>query len=85
MAEALQRAWLRRGALACLLWPLSLVFGALAALRRGALSRRPAASASASPVPVIVVGNVIVGGAGKTPVVMAVVRAPARARPRGRA
>ncbi|NPC54293.1 tetraacyldisaccharide 4'-kinase [Caenimonas sp. S4] len=72
MAERLQRAWLQRGALACLLWPLSLVFGALAALRRGAyriglLRRRRVA------VPVIVVGSVVVGGSGKTPVVMALV------------
>ena len=29
MRQALQSAWLRRGALACLLWPLSLVYGAL--------------------------------------------------------
>jgi hypothetical protein len=37
-AEAiLSRAWQRRGLLACLLWPLSLLFGALAALRRGSL------------------------------------------------
>ncbi|ROZ77152.1 tetraacyldisaccharide 4'-kinase [Ramlibacter sp. WS9] len=72
MAQVLQRAWLRRGALACLLWPLSLVFGALAALRRAAfqldlLKRHRVA------VPVIVVGNVVAGGAGKTPVVMALV------------
>lgn len=72
MAQALQRAWLRRGALACLLWPLSLVFGALAALRRAAfqldlLKRHRVA------VPVVVVGNVVAGGAGKTPVVLALV------------
>ena len=72
MSEALQRAWLRRGPLACLLWPLSLVFGALAALRRAAfrlgfLERHRVAA------PVIVVGNVVAGGAGKTPVVMALV------------
>ena len=72
MGEALQRAWLRRGPLACLLWPFSLVFGALAALRRaafqlGLLKRNRVA------VPVIVVGNVVAGGAGKTPVVMALV------------
>src|SRR5436190_417423 len=36
MVEGLQRAWLRRGPLACLLWPLSRVFGVLAALRRRA-------------------------------------------------
>ena len=71
-ALALQRAWLRRGPLACALWPLSLVFGALARMRRWAyrtgLLRQGAVS-----VPVIVVGNVVVGGAGKTPVVMALV------------
>ncbi len=72
MAEGLQRAWLRRGALACLLWPLSLVFGALAALRRGAY-RTGLLKSNRIEVPVIVVGNVVVGGSGKTPVVMAVV------------
>ncbi len=72
LALALQRAWLRRGPLACALWPVSLVFGALAGMRRCAyrigLLRRGAVS-----VPVVVVGNVVVGGAGKTPVVMALV------------
>ncbi|WDZ97116.1 tetraacyldisaccharide 4'-kinase [Herbaspirillum sp. WKF16] len=66
-AEAvLTRAWQSRGPLACLLWPLSLLFGALAALRRAlfALGIRQAARL---PAPVIVVGNVFVGGTGKTP------------------
>ena len=72
LALSLQRAWLRRGPLACLLWPMSLVFGALSALRRAAYGigrlRRGGVG-----VPVVVVGNVIAGGAGKTPVVMALV------------
>ena len=34
MRQAVQSAWLRRGALACLLWPLSLLFRALVALRK---------------------------------------------------
>ena len=72
MAERLQRAWLRRGLLACLLWPLSLLFGALAALRRGAY-RSGLLKRQRMAVPVIVVGSVIVGGSGKTPLVMAVV------------
>lgn len=72
MAQALQRAWLRRGALARLLWPLSLVFGALAGLRRGAYRMRLLKSERMA-VPVVVVGNVVAGGSGKTPVVMALI------------
>ena len=34
MAGALQRAWLRRGPLACALWPLSLLYGAAVRLRK---------------------------------------------------
>lgn len=73
MAAALQRAWLRRGLLACALWPLSLLYGGLAALHRLPWRlgwRQP----ERLPVPVIVVGNVVAGGAGKTPVVIALVR-----------
>lgn len=70
---SLQQAWLRRGALAWLLWPLSVLYGALAALRRS-LFRMGALRTERLPVPVVVVGNVIAGGSGKTPVVMAIVR-----------
>jgi tetraacyldisaccharide 4'-kinase len=65
-----QAVWAGRGWRARLLWPLSLIYGALAGLRR----RRFISGASAVvrlPVPVIVVGNVVVGGAGKTPTVLA--------------
>ncbi|MCM2251218.1 MAG: tetraacyldisaccharide 4'-kinase [Ramlibacter sp.] len=72
MAPALQRAWLRRGPLARLLWPLSLIFGTLAAIRRGLYSQGWIAGERMA-VPVIVVGGVVAGGSGKTPVVMAVV------------
>lgn len=73
VAPALQQAWLRRGPLACALWPLSLVFGALAALRRQAFRAGLLRSESVH-VPVVVVGNVLAGGAGKTPVVIELVR-----------
>lgn len=70
--RSLQQAWLRRGPLACLLWPLSLLFGAVAALRRW-LYRAGWLQSESAGVPVLVVGNVIAGGSGKTPVVMAIV------------
>ena len=69
--SALQRAWQRRGAPARLLHPLSLLYGAFAALDRrlyaAGWKRREQLA-----VPVIVVGNVVAGGAGKTPIVLAV-------------
>lgn len=68
MRQALQRAWLRRGPLARLLFPLSLLYARLAARQRAAAR----AQAQRLPVPVVVVGNVVAGGAGKTPVVLAV-------------
>ncbi|MDP3584218.1 MAG: tetraacyldisaccharide 4'-kinase [Thiobacillus sp.] len=71
--SALRQAWLARGPLTRLLYPLSLVYRALFAARRLLFAwgwRR----ATRLPVPVVVVGNVVVGGAGKTPTTIAVVR-----------
>ncbi|MBS0454578.1 MAG: tetraacyldisaccharide 4'-kinase [Proteobacteria bacterium] len=73
VALDLQRAWLVRGATARLLWPLSQLFGALAALRR-TLYRTGLLRSDRAAVPVVIVGNVIAGGAGKTPSVIAIVR-----------
>jgi tetraacyldisaccharide 4'-kinase len=73
-AQRLQQAWLDRGVLACALWPLSLLFAAVTALRRG-LYRIGVLRIHAVGAPVIVVGNLIAGGAGKTPVVIALVDA----------
>ena len=69
----LQRVWLERGAIARLLWPVSLLFGALAGSRR-ALSRIGTLRSERAAVPVVIVGNVVAGGAGKTPSVIALVR-----------
>ncbi|MDD2919038.1 tetraacyldisaccharide 4'-kinase [Rhodoferax sp.] len=71
--RSLTDAWQRRGWLAWLLWPLSLLFGLLVRLRK-ALYRAGWLTSERLPVPVIVVGNVVAGGAGKTPVVMALVQ-----------
>ncbi len=72
LARTLTQAWCRRGLLAWLLWPLSLIYGLLVALRC-ALYRSGLRRSTRLPVPVIVVGNVVAGGAGKTPVVLALV------------
>lgn len=73
MRQALQQAWLRRGVLACLLWPPSLLYRALVALRRS-LYRSGRLASERLPVPVVVVGNVVAGGAGKTPVVLSLLQ-----------
>lgn len=69
-----QSAWLqsaqRRGLVACLLWPFSLLYRALMATRRALYAFGMLASQKPG-VPVIVVGNVVVGGAGKTPATLA--------------
>ena len=69
----LNQAWARRGLLAWLLWPLSALFGTLVALRRG-LYRVKVFKTQGVAVPVVVVGNVLIGGSGKTPLVMALVQ-----------
>ena len=61
--------WYRRGALAWLLWPVSLVFGLVVLVRR-ALYKSGLLRSGHPGIPVIVVGNVTVGGTGKTPLVI---------------
>ena len=63
-----------------LLAPLSSLFGAVVALRRAAF-RAGLLRATRVPVPVVVVGSIVVGGSGKTPLAAALVEA---LRARGR-
>lgn len=72
-AAALQRTWSTRSGTAASLLPLSALYGLVTGARR--LGYRTGALATARlPVPVIVVGNIVTGGAGKTPAVIAIVR-----------
>jgi tetraacyldisaccharide 4'-kinase len=70
----LMQAWSRRGVAACALWPLSLLFRLLSALRRAGY-RTGLSKATRVRVPVIVVGNIFIGGTGKTPLTIWLVRA----------
>jgi tetraacyldisaccharide 4'-kinase len=63
----IQRAWQHRGPLSTILLPLSALYCAVARRRRQAFLRTPP---PALPLPVVVVGNVTVGGTGKTPMVI---------------
>jgi tetraacyldisaccharide 4'-kinase len=67
--ERLQLHWYRISPLHLLLYPLSLIFRLLVALRR-ALFRAGLLASVKLPVPVIVVGNITVGGTGKTPLTL---------------
>jgi tetraacyldisaccharide 4'-kinase len=69
VAAFLNRIWYGKSPLRWALWPVSAAYLALARLRRIAY-RRGWREVVEPPVPVVVVGNVSVGGTGKTPFVI---------------
>jgi tetraacyldisaccharide 4'-kinase len=68
-AEVFNSVWYGNSPLRFVLWPLSQIYLALARLRRLAYARGWLTAVETG-VPVIVVGNVSVGGTGKTPFVI---------------
>ncbi|MFZ6658912.1 tetraacyldisaccharide 4'-kinase [Undibacterium sp. TJN19] len=66
-------AWQKRGVLACLLWPLSKLFQ-LVVNFRFALFVLGYKKQTRIAVPVVVVGNIFIGGTGKTPLVIWLVK-----------
>ena len=62
--------WERRGPTALVLWPLSWLYGLVLRVRK-IIADIGLGNHQAAPVPVIIVGNLRVGGTGKTPIVIA--------------
>lgn len=74
MPHDIPHFWRRRTLLSYLLLPLAALFALITACRR-ALYRAGILRAYRAPVPVLIVGNISVGGNGKTPLVQALARA----------
>ncbi|MGD9984155.1 MAG: tetraacyldisaccharide 4'-kinase [Porticoccaceae bacterium] len=77
--SALERAWYRPGGWGLVLVPISWLFTRVARWRRRWLQRRYQGTRFAAPV--VVIGNISVGGTGKTPLLIALAE---RLRARGR-
>lgn len=73
MIKTLQQAWYSGSKWVWCLAPLSVLFWALSSLRR-LLFRLGLLSSKGSNIPVVVVGNIGIGGNGKTPLVLALVQ-----------
>src|SRR5664279_1798270 len=79
VADALVASWYSRRltALSAPLVPVAMAFRAVVALRRG-LYRAGISRSTRLPVPVVVIGNITVGGSGKTPLAIALASALAQ-------
>ena len=62
--------WERRGPTSIVLWPLSWIHGLVLRARK-LIQDLGISKQKAAPVPIIIVGNIRVGGTGKTPIVIA--------------
>lgn len=66
--QVFTQAWYRGAVWLWLFWPLALIYRLVVSIRR-ALYRRGISKVTKSDVPVVVVGNITLGGAGKSPLV----------------
>lgn len=73
LRTALPKAWARQSSLLLWLLPLSALYAVVTGLQR-TLYRWNLKKAYQSPVPVMVIGNITVGGSGKTPLLIELVR-----------
>lgn len=71
LAKAIERRWYSRPGILWLLYPLALLFRLLSYFRR----RSQTQSSVKFAVPVCIVGNIAIGGTGKTPTIIALVHA----------
>ncbi|MCL1136992.1 tetraacyldisaccharide 4'-kinase [Shewanella pneumatophori] len=69
MQSWVNKLWYQGHPLRFVLWPLSLLFTLITSVRRQ-LFKLGVKQATKLPVPVIIVGNITVGGSGKTPMVI---------------
>lgn len=74
LETALHAAWRKNSVFSRVMWPLSRLYGAIVDSRRARYLRHPERTHHDT-IPVVVVGNIYVGGTGKTPVVIALVQA----------
>lgn len=70
LVSSVHAMWQKKGLISTLLLPLAWVTGRVVSARKRRAQTRPTESAP----PTIVVGNLLVGGTGKTPVVIAVIK-----------
>ncbi len=69
LSERLQQAWYQGHPLLYLFWPLEMLYRSVVKRKRAAFCAGRSDTYRA-PVPVIVVGNITVGGTGKTPLIL---------------
>ncbi|MBB5217254.1 tetraacyldisaccharide 4'-kinase [Parapusillimonas granuli] len=74
LVRGLHSAWSKKGWISTLLLPLSWIAAAAVARKRSRYANQPALTHHCA-IPVVVVGNIYVGGTGKTPVVIALLQA----------